>query len=78
VPIAAKHLQPGIRVIAWSRKRKQRCVSIAQAGTRVESFPTGYIADGLRTRCRGRAHVPDLQHNVERVVLVTGDEIRAA
>jgi threonine dehydratase len=76
--IAAKHLQPGIRVIGVEPEKGNDAFLSLQAGTRVEIPPPDTIADGLRTPMPGALTFPILQHNVEQVVLVTDDEIRAA
>ena len=49
-----------------------------QAGKRIEIAPPDTIADGLRTPVPGALTFPILQRNVERVVLVSDDEIRTA
>jgi threonine dehydratase len=76
--IAAKHLQPRIRVIGVEPEKGNDVFLSLQAGTRVEIPPPDTIADGLRTPVPGALTFPILQHNVEQVVLVSDDEIRAA
>jgi threonine dehydratase len=76
--IAAKHLRPGIRVIGVEPEKGNDAFLSLQAGTRVEIPPPDTIADGLRTPVPGVMTFPILQRNVERVVLVSDDEIRAA
>ncbi len=74
--IAAKHLRPSIRVIgAEPEKGNDAYLSLA-AGKRVEIPPPDTIADGLRAPVPGELTFPILQRNVERVVLVSDDEIR--
>jgi threonine dehydratase len=76
--IAAKHLRPGIRLIGVEPELGNDAYLSLQAGQRVEIAPPETIADGLRTPAPGHLTFPILQRNVERVVLVTEDEIRAA
>jgi len=76
--IAAKHLRPGIRVFAVEPEKGNDAFLSLQAGKRVEIAPPDTIADGLRTPVPGAITFPILQRNVERVVLVSDDEIRAA
>ena len=76
--IAAKHLRPGIRVIGVEPEKGNDAFLIAPSGKRVEIPPPDTIADGLRTPVPGAMTFPILQRNVERVVLVSDDEIRAA
>ena len=76
--IAAKHLRPGIRVIGVEPENGNDAFLSLQAGARIEIPPPDTIADGLRTPVPGAITFPILQKNVERVVLVSDDEIRAA
>ena len=56
----------------------QRCVSLACRRKARRNPPPDTIADGLRTPILGELTFPIMQRNVERVVLVSEDEIRAA
>ena len=76
--IAAKHLRPGIRVIGVEPEKGNDAFLSLEAGKRVEIAPPDTIADGLRTPVPGALTFPILQKNVEQVVLVSDDEIRAA
>jgi len=76
--IAAKHLRPAIRVIGVEPEKGNDAFLSLAAGKRVEVPPPDTIADGLRTPVPGELTFPILQRNVERVVLVTDDEIRRA
>ena len=76
--IAAKHLRPGIRIIGVEPEKGNDAFLSLQAGKRVEIPPPDTIADGLRTPVPGSMTFPILQRNLERVVLVSDDEIRAA
>jgi threonine dehydratase len=49
-----------------------------RAGKRVQIDPPTTIADGLRSQIPGGLTFPILQKNLESVVLVSEDEIRAA
>jgi threonine dehydratase len=75
--IAAQHLRPGIRVIGVEPENGNDVFLSLQAGARVEIPPPDTIADGLRTPVPGVLTFPIIQQNVERVVLVSDDEIRA-
>ena len=76
--IAAKHLRPGIRMIGVEPEAGNDVFLSLAAGKRIEVPPPETIADGLRTPAPGALTFPIMQKNVERVVLVTDDEIRAA
>lgn len=76
--IAAKALRPGIRVIGVEPEKGNDMYLSLAAGKRVEIPPPDTIADGLRTPIPGTLTFAIIQKNVERVVLVTEDEIRAA
>jgi threonine dehydratase len=76
--IAAKQLRPGIRVIGVEPEKGNDAFLSLQAGKRIEVPPPDTIADGLRTPVPGALTFPILQKNVEQVVLVSDDEIRAA
>jgi threonine dehydratase len=76
--IAAKHLRPGIRVIGVEPEKGNDVFLSLAAGRRVEVPPPDTIADGLRTPAPGEITFPILQKNVERVALVSDDEIKAA
>ncbi len=76
--IAAKHLRPRIRVVGVEPENGNDAFLSLEAGTRIEIPPPDTIADGLRTPVPGAITFPILQRNVERVALVSDDEIRAA
>jgi len=76
--IAARHLRPGIRVIGVEPEKGNDAFLSLEAGKRIEIPPPDTIADGLRTPVPGALTFPILQQNIERVVLVSDDEIRAA
>src|SRR5262249_47013316 len=76
--IAAKHLCPGIRVIGVEPELGNDALLSLAAGERIEIAPPETIADGLRTPSVGVLPFSILQENVERIVLVTEEEIRAA
>jgi len=76
--IAAKYLRPGIRVIGVEPEKGNDAFLSLQAGKRIEIAPPDTIADGLRTPVPGTLTFPILQRNVEQVILVSDDEIRAA
>jgi len=75
--IAAKHLNPAIRIIGVEPADGNDTYLSMEAGKRVHIPPPATIADGLRAQIPGELTFPILQRNVERIVLVTEDEIRA-
>jgi threonine dehydratase len=76
--IAATHLRPGIRLIGVEPEAGNDVFLSMAAGRVIEVPPPETIADGLRTPAPGKLTFPIIQRLVERVVLVTDDEIRAA
>jgi threonine dehydratase len=76
--IAAKHLRPEIRVIGVEPEKGNDVFLSLAAGKRVEIPPPDTIADGLRTPMPGELTFAILQRTLERVVLVSEEEIRAA
>jgi threonine dehydratase len=76
--IAAKDIQPGIRVIGVEPADGNDTFLSLAAGRRIEIPPPESIADGLRSPSPGELTFPIIQSNVEQVVLVTDDEIRSA
>ena len=76
--IVANALNPRIRVIGVEPAAGNDTFLSLAAGRRVEIPAPDTIADGLRVPCPGELTFPIIQHNVERVVLVSDDEIRAA
>ncbi len=76
--IAAQHLRPGIRIIGVEPEAGNDVFLSLVAGKPVEVPAPDTIADGLRTPAPSALTFGIMQKNVERVVLVTDDEIRAA
>ena len=76
--IAARHLRPRTRLIGVEPAIANDTYLSFQAGKRIEIAPPETIADGLRTPVPGVLTFPINQRNVDEVVLVTEDEIRAA
>jgi threonine dehydratase len=76
--IAARHMQPTIRVFGVEPAAGNDAFLSLAAGKRVEIAPPDTIADGLRTPMLGELTFPIIQRNVEKVALVSEDEIRAA
>jgi len=76
--VAAKGLKSDIRVIGVEPADGNDVYLSLAAGKRVEIPHPATIADGLRTPCPGEITFPIIQRNVEQVVLVSDDEIRAA
>jgi threonine dehydratase len=75
--IAAKTLNPGIRVYGVEPEAANDTYLSLRAGHRVEIPPPETIADGLRPPKPGALTFPLIQQLVEDVLLVTEDEIRA-
>ncbi len=75
--VIAHELNPAIRVFGVEPERANDWHLSMQAGRRVAIPPPDTIADGLRSPMPGKLAFPILQHHLERVLLVTEEEIRA-
>jgi threonine dehydratase len=76
--IAAKALRPGIRVFGVEPEGADDFQQSIAAGRIVSIPPPTTIADGLRTLAPGDLTFEAVRRNVEQVVLVSDDQIRAA
>jgi len=76
--IAARGLNPNIRVIGVEPVAANDTFLSLAAGERIEIPPPETIADGLRVPCPGEITFPIIQRHVERVILVSDEEIRSA
>jgi len=76
--IAARGLHRDIRVIGVEPEVASDTFQSLAQGRRVEIPAPDTIADGLRVPCPGKLTFPIMQRNVDRVVLVSEDEIREA
>ncbi|HEX5431011.1 MAG TPA: pyridoxal-phosphate dependent enzyme [Bryobacteraceae bacterium] len=76
--IAAKGLNPRIRIFGVEPEAGNDTFLSFAAGRRVEIPTPDTIADGLRAHCPGELTFPIVQRHVERIVLVSDDQIRAA
>jgi threonine dehydratase len=74
--IAAKHLKPSIRIFGVEPANANDTYQSFEAGKRVEIGAPDTIADGLRSPSPGELTFPVIQKHVEKIVLVTEDEIR--
>jgi threonine dehydratase len=74
----AKEMQPEIRVFGAEPEGANDTFLSMQAGRRVTVPHPDTIADGLRAPQPGELTFPVVQRYVERVILVSDDEIRAA
>ncbi len=74
----AKSLQPGIRVFGVEPERASDVYQSMEAGQRITIEAPDTIADGLRTLAPGKLTFPIIQQSVERILLVSEDEIRDA
>jgi threonine dehydratase len=72
----AKAIKPEIRIFGAEPELANDTYLSLQAGRRVESPPRETIADGLRAPQPGALTFPVLLRHVEKVLLVTEDEIR--
>jgi threonine dehydratase len=75
--IIAKALDPDIHVFGAEPERANDTYLSMQAGHRVEIPTPDTIADGLRSPQPGALTFPVLQRHVEKVLLVSEDEIRS-
>jgi threonine dehydratase len=76
--IAAKAINPSIRVFAVEPELANDTFLSFRAGHRVEIPPSETIADGLRPPKPGAITFPIVQRFVDDVILVSEDEIRDA
>jgi threonine dehydratase len=76
--IAAKAINPSIRVFAVEPELANDTYLSFRAGRRVEIPPPETIADGLRPPKPGAITFPIVQRLVEDVILISEDEIRDA
>jgi threonine dehydratase len=76
--IAAKALRPSIRVFGAEPERANDWALSLDAGRIVSIAQPDTIADGLRSPQPGKVTFPIVKELVERVILVTEDEIKAA
>lgn len=72
----AKSINPAIRIFAVEPERANDTYLSMQSGERIEIPPPDTIADGLRSPQPGRLTFPVLQKYVERVILVSEQDIR--
>ena len=75
--IAAKSLNPKIRVIGVEPVDANDTYLSFQAGKRLEIPPPATIADGLRAQIPGELTFPIVRQLVDEMVLVSEDEIKA-
>ena len=75
--IAAKHLKPSIRIFGVEPANASDTYQSFETGKRVKIPAPDTIADGLRSPSPGELTFPIIQKNVEKIVLVSEDEIRA-
>jgi threonine dehydratase len=73
----AKSIRPGLRLFGVEPELGNDTFLSFARGERVTIPPPDTIADGLRTPVPGKLTFPIIQKNVERMLLVTEDEIRA-
>ena len=74
----AKSIKPGIRVFGAEPELANDTALSMAAGKRVSIPPPDSIADGLRSPAPGVLTFPVIQRHVERILLVSEAEIRAA
>ena len=73
----AKDINPAIRVFGVEPELANDTWLSLQKGERVTIAPPDTIADGLRSPSPGKLTFPIVQKNVERILLVTEEEIRS-
>jgi threonine dehydratase len=73
--IAAKAMRPGIRIIGVEPAAANDAALSLASGQRIEIAPPDTIADGLRVPQLGELTFSIIRQNVERVALVSDDEI---
>jgi threonine dehydratase len=76
--IAARALQPSIRILGVEPEQANDTWLSMQAGVRTSIPPPDTIADGLRPNAPGVLTFPIIQENVEEILLVSEEEIRQA
>jgi threonine dehydratase len=74
----AKHLNPAIRIFGVEPERANDVDQSMQSGEIVCIPPPDTIADGLRTLAPGKLTFPVIRKYVERILLVSEEEIREA
>ncbi|MGA7238039.1 MAG: threonine/serine dehydratase [Bryobacteraceae bacterium] len=75
--VIAKAMNPAIRIFGAEPEGANDTFLSFAAGERVTVSHPNTIADGLRSPRPGERTFPVLQQNVERIILVSDDEIRA-
>jgi threonine dehydratase len=75
--IAAKHLKPSIRIFGVEPANANDTYQSFVTGKRIKISAPDTIADGLRSPSPGELTFPIIQKHVEKIVLVSEDEIRA-
>lgn len=73
----AKDINPAIRVFGVEPELANDTWLSLQKGERVTIAPPDTIADGLRSPSPGKLTFPVVQKNVEKILLVTEEEIRS-
>jgi threonine dehydratase len=73
--LAAKTLNPAIRVFGVETEGADDVRRSLHAGERISIAPPATIADGIRTQSPGKLTFPIIQRYVEDVVLVSDDEV---
>jgi threonine dehydratase len=76
--VIAKSLKPGIRLFGVEPELANDTALSFAAGMRIGIPPPETIADGLRSPMPGKLTFPVIQRHVERVLLVSEEQIREA
>ena len=76
--LIAKDINPAIRIFGVEPETGNDWFLSLEKGERVEIAPPPTIADGLRTVLPGKVPFPILQEMLEKVLLVTDEELRDA
>jgi threonine dehydratase len=76
--LAARHIWPQIRIFGVEPEDGNDTLLSLQQGKIVSVPPPASIADGIRTLSPGKLTFPIEQRNLEAVVLINDEEIKAA
>lgn len=76
--VAAKGVRAGVNVVGAETQAANHAYLSLVEGERVTIAPPDTIADGIRTAALGTLTWPVLRRNVDEVILVSDDEVKAA
>mgnify|MGYP001347362096 FL=1 len=76
--VAAKGARPGVRIFGVETEGADDVRQSLERGERVAIAPPATIADGIRTTSPGRLTFPIIRRHVERVLVVSDEQVLAA